>query len=270
MVAGDLAGGLAGGLGMVVTMTSDSKATGAEKPDGQKPDTEGSDFSGARFYGPRFYGRRKGRPLRQIMQGLLADKLPTVRFDLAKPVAEQFAAPCADMFLEIGFGGGEHIAGLATQRPDAGFIGAEPFINGVASLLRHMQDENIENIRIWDDDVRLIFASLADASLAGAYVMFPDPWPKKRHAGRRILQDDMMDSLARLIRPGGSLVMASDDPTAKSWLLQAAMRHQDFDWTARCADDWQKRPADLPATRYMKKAENEARRPAWFIFTRCV
>ena len=243
---------------MVVTMASDSKVSDAEKPDSQDRD----------FSAPRFYGRRKGRPLRQTMQTLLAEKLPEVRFDLERPAAAQFSSACEDVFLEIGFGGGEHIAGLATQRQDAGFIGAEPFINGVASLLRHMQDDAIENIRIWDDDVRLIFASLADASLAGAYVMFPDPWPKKRHAGRRILQDDVMDSLARLIRPGGSLVMASDDPTAKSWLLQAAMRHPAFDWTARCATDWQVRPAHLPATRYMKKAENEARRPAWFIFTR--
>lgn len=243
---------------MVVAMASDSKVSDAEKPDSQDRN----------FSAPRFYGRRKGRPLRQAMQRLLAENLSEVRFDLERPVAEQFSSPCEDVFLEIGFGGGEHIAGLAKQRPDAGFIGAEPFINGVASLLRHMQDDAIDNIRIWDDDVRLIFASLADASLAGAYVMFPDPWPKKRHAGRRILQDDVMDSLARLIRLGGSLVMASDDPTAKSWLLQAAMRHPAFDWTARCADDWQIRPAHLPATRYMKKAENEARRPAWFIFTR--
>jgi tRNA (guanine-N7-)-methyltransferase len=243
---------------MVLTMASDMKDPGSQKPGSKTID----------FSAPRFYGRRKGRPLRHGMQTLLATKLPAMRFDLDQPVAEQFSAPCDDIFLEIGFGGGEHIAGLARQRPDAGFIGAEPFINGVASLLRHIQDDAIENIRIWDDDVRLIFTTLEDASLAGAYVMFPDPWPKKRHAGRRILQADVMDSLARLIRPGGSLVMASDDPTAKSWLLQAAMRHPAFDWTARCADDWQSRPAYLPATRYMKKAENEARRPAWFVFTR--
>ena len=148
-----------------MTMTADSKDSDTAHPDQKKPD----------FSAPRFYGRRKGRPLRQTMQGLLADKLPMVRFDLEQPLADQFATAYADVFLEIGFGGGEHIAGLAKQRPDAGFIGAEPFINGVASLLRHMQDDDIENIRIWDDDVRLIFASLAEASLAGAYVMFPDP-----------------------------------------------------------------------------------------------
>ena len=217
---------------------------------------------------PQFYGRRKGRRLRPTMQGLMAEQLPGLRYDPARPVTAQFEGPVEDTFLEIGFGGGENLAAMAAARPEAGFIGAEPFVNGVASLLRHIQAAGLTNIRIWDDDVRLIFASLPDASLAGAYVMFPDPWPKKRHAGRRILQDDVMDSLARLIRPGGSLVMASDDPTAKSWLLQAAMRHPAFDWTARCATDWQVRPAHLPATRYMKKAENEARRPAWFIFTR--
>lgn len=218
--------------------------------------------------GPRFYGRRKGRPLRKTMQQLLDTMLPEVRFDPAQPASGQFTHTPTDLFLEIGFGGGEHLAGLAQMRPDAGFIGAEPFINGVASLLRHMQSEAIENIRLWDDDVRLILDSMDDAALAGAYVMFPDPWPKKRHAARRILQPALMDSLARLIRPSGQLTLASDDPTAKGWLLQAATAHPAFRWTARQPDDWRVRPDHLPETRYMQKALRENRRPAWFIFDR--
>ena len=216
----------------------------------------------------RFYGRRIGRPLRAGMQALLADKLPALRFDPKRAVAEQFANP-ADLALEIGFGGGEHLAGLAEANPTINFIGAEPFVNGVASLLRHIQTRSLSNIRIWDDDVRLILSALPAAGLASVYIMFPDPWPKKRHAARRILQAEMMDILAQLIRPKGQLVLASDDQTAKIWLLQTALAHAQFRWTARRPVDWRHRPPQLPATRYMNKAEQAGRRPSWFVFERC-
>ena len=171
--------------------------------------------------GPRFYGRRKGRPLRASMKRLLDENLPQFALDLARPIDDQFGRK-ADRYLEIGFGGGEHLAGLAAAMTDCDFIGAEPFINGVASLLRHIDEQQLGNIRIWPDDVRLIMPCLGTASLAGAFIMFPDPWPKKRHAARRILQTTLLDQLAVMIRPGGRLVLASDDSTAKSWLLQAA------------------------------------------------
>ena len=173
-----------------------------------------------------------------------------------------------DVFLEIGFGGGEHLAQIAQAAPDCGFIGAEPFVNGVASLLRHIEEGAISNIRIWPDDVRLILDSLPEGCLAGAYIMFPDPWPKKRHAGRRILQQSMRDRLARLIRPGGSLRMASDHPIAKTWLLSEAMADDRFEWLANCADDWQNRPAGWPETRYMAKGVDEGRASSWFDFIR--
>ena len=220
---------------------------------------------------PRFYGRRKGRPLRRGMQALLTDMLPDLRFDATQPLAAQFGQPAshqADLALEIGFGGGEHLAGLAEANPAVNFIGAEPFVNGVASLLRHMQTRQLSNIRIWDDDVRLILPALPVAGVSQVFIMFPDPWPKKRHAARRILQPEMMDVLAQLIRPSGQLVLASDDPTAKGWLLQTAMSHPQFCWTARRPDDWRQRPPHLPATRYMAKAEQASRQPSWFIFER--
>ena len=185
---------------------------------------------------PRFYGRRKGRPLRRGMQALLTDMLSDLRFDATRPVATQFGQSIsqkADLALEIGFGGGEHLAGLAEANPAVNFIGAEPFVNGVASLLRHIQKRQLSNIRIWDDDVRLILPALPVSGLSQVFIMFPDPWPKKRHAARRILQPEMMDGLAQLIRPSGQLVLASDDPTAKGWLLQSAMSHPKFCWTAR-------------------------------------
>ena len=221
--------------------------------------------------GPRFYGRRKGRPLRPGMQALLTNMLPDLRLDATRPAAEQFGQSIsqqADLALEIGFGSGEHLAGLAEANPAVNFIGAEPFVNGVASLLRHIQKSQLSNIRIWDDDVRLILPALPVASLSQAFIMFPDPWPKKRHAARRILQPEMIDVLAHLIRPSGQLVLASDDPTAKSWLLQSAMSHPQFCWTARGPADWRQRPPHLPATRYMAKAEQALRQPSWFIFER--
>jgi tRNA (guanine-N7-)-methyltransferase len=216
---------------------------------------------------PRFYGRRKGRPLRASMKRLLDEALPQFVFDPAQPIDDQFGRK-ADRYLEIGFGGGEHLAGLAAVMPDCDFIGAEPFINGVASLLRHIDEQKLGNIRIWPDDVRLIMPSLGVASLAGAFIMFPDPWPKKRHAARRILQTALLEQLAVMIRPGGRLVLASDDPTAKSWLLQAATAHADFMWTARGPQDWRQRPTELPETRYMKKADRAKRQSSWFLFQR--
>lgn len=221
----------------------------------------------------RFYGRRKGRPLSPSLQMLVSANLPALRYDGSRVPNDQFQpknrdSENRDIFLEIGFGGGEHLAALAAARPDAGFIGAEPFINGVATLVRHIDAHGLQNVRIWDDDVRLILDGVPTAGLAGAYVMFPDPWPKRRHAARRILNPVMMDVLARVIRPHGFLMLASDDPTAKSWLLQAATSHHGFIWTASRPDDWRQRPDDIPETRYMRKALKENRKPSWFRFKR--
>ena len=221
---------------------------------------------------PQFYGRRKGRPLRRGMQALLTDMLPDLRFDTTRPLATQFGQANSrqvDLALEIGFGGGEHLAGLAEAHPEVNYIGAEPFLNGVASLLRHIKQRHLSNIRIWDDDVRLILPALPVAGLSCVFIMFPDPWPKKRHAPRRILQPEMMDVLAQLIRPGGHLVLASDDPTAKRWLLHTAISHPRFYWTARRPVDWRQRPPHLPTTRYMAKAEQASRQATWLIFERC-
>ena len=221
--------------------------------------------------GPRgelpFYGRRKGRPLRPQMQKLFDEKLPHIALPAEVTSLDSvFNQKPEDIYLEIGFGGGEHLASIAEAAPDCGFIGAEPFVNGVTSLLRHIEERGLENIRIWPDDVRLILDNLPDGCLAGAYIMFPDPWPKKRHAGRRILQQSMRDRLARLIRKGGSLRMASDHPIAKQWLLAEAMADPRFAWLANSAQDWQERPKGWPETRYMAKGVDEGRASSWFDF----
>ena len=228
---------------------------------------QNSTLKGVVPIGPRFFGRRKGRPLRTSMKRLLDEGLPKIIFDPLRKIDHQFGRH-ADYYPEIGFGGGEFLACLAAAQPECNFIGAEPFINGVASLLRHVDEQQLGNIRIWPDDVRLILPSFGVGSLAGAFIMFPDPWPKRRHAGRRILQPTLLDQLATMIRPGGNLTLASDDPVAKSWLLQAAMSHCDFVWTACHPDDWRNLPMGLSETRYMKKAEHAGRQPSWFQFRR--
>ena len=224
----------------------------------------------------RFYGRRKGRPLSQNMQRLLDSRLPKVEIPQhldrkwleQRLVLHESTKTPTDLVLEIGFGGGEHLAAIAAAEPAKLFIGAEPFINGVASLLRHIENEGLENICIWPDDVRLILDKLPKQSLSCVYVMFPDPWPKARHAKRRILNLDMLNRLAGLLRPKGLLRMASDHPIAKSWLLAEVVRHQSFEWRARCAEDWRARPEGWPQTRYMQKGLSEGRLPSWFEFER--
>ena len=204
------------------------------------------------------------------MQKLIDTLLPAMAVPAqTTDIAALFAHKPDEIYLEIGFGGGEHLAGIAEAAPEAGFIGAEPFINGVGSLLRHIDERSLSNIRIWPDDVRLILDAFPDGCLAGAYIMFPDPWPKKRHAGRRILQASMRDRLARLIRKGGTLRMASDHPIAKSWLLAEAMADERFIWQASQPGDWQKRPDGWPETRYMAKGVDEGRASSWFEFVRC-
>ena len=224
----------------------------------------------------RFYGRRKGRPLSQAMQRRLEEMLP--RFEMTSgphtqtSLTDMFSKDAgslsADLCLEIGFGGGEHLSALAKANPHMRFIGAEPFVNGVVSLLRHIEDQHLDNIRIWPDDVRLMLDGLPDNCLSFVYVMFPDPWPKTRHAGRRILNPAMLDKLANCLKSGGRLRFASDHPVAKSWLLAEAIRHPAFSWTAETAQDWRERPADWPQTRYMSKGAREGRASSWFDFIR--
>ena len=219
-----------------------------------------------------FYGRRKGRALSTHMKQLLSKELPRLSLDKAAlssaPLASQFDSDKDALFLEIGFGGGEHLAQLAAGNPHAGFIGAEPFINGVASLVRQIDEHALSNIRIWSDDVRPLLDVMERGCLDGVYVMFPDPWPKRRHAYRRILSQKMLDSLAGLVAPGGFLRMASDHPIAKTWLLAEAMRHPAFDWRAETAADWRTRPENWPETRYMAKGTREGRASSWFDFAR--
>ncbi len=211
---------------------------------------------------PRFYGRRKGRPLSQNRKRLLEDVLPQFQY---YPTAEDIKA-YRRVILEIGFGGGEHLAQIAEQMPDTLCIGAEPFINGVASLLQHIEKQGLQNIRIWPDDVRLLFGDMPADFLDGCYILFPDPWRKNRHADRRIVNPEMLDYLSHAIKPQGFLRMASDHPIAQNWLLFESLHHPDFHWTARKASDFNQRPEGWPETRYMAKGVREGRPSIWLDF----
>ena len=171
-----------------------------------------------------------------------------------------------DIWLEIGFGAGEHLLALAQANPNVGLIGAEPYEAGVAKLLTRIAEHTPPNIRLYEGDARDILAALPDASLGRIFLLFPDPWPKTRHHKRRFIQMEMLDIFARVLRPGGELRVASDDAGYVDWTLERGLAHPAFDWTATGPSDWKNRPSDAPPTRYEAKALHGP--PAYLSFRR--
>lgn len=207
----------------------------------------------------RSFGRRRGRRLRRGRRELVEGLLPLVR--LAPPAIDGRLAPAAtfpqavrEVWLEIGFGGGEHLAAQAAAHPDVGMIGCETYLNGVASLLSHIEARGLANVRIFDDDARLLLDALAEATIGRVFVLFADPWPKKRHHKRRLISPATLDRLARLLVDGGELRFASDHMDYVRWTLDHLLGHPDFAWTARRPGDWRRRPGDGFETRYEAKA----------------
>lgn len=222
---------------------------------------------------PRLYGRRRGRALRPGQQRLVDELLPRLRVhvpdgDAPLDPRTLFGAGVRDVWLEVGFGAGEHLAAQAAAHPDVGFVGCEPFVNGVASLLARIEREGLSNIRILDDDARPLIARLAEASLGRAFALFSDPWPKKRHAKRRFLARETLDLLAGPMKVGAELRFATDDPGYVVWALGEALGHPDFAWTARVPADWRTRPADGFETRYEAKARDAGRACVFLNFRR--
>jgi tRNA (guanine-N7-)-methyltransferase len=221
----------------------------------------------------QLYGRRRGRRLRVGQKALLEELLPKLKVALPAPgerfeVSSLFGPQIGDVWLEIGFGGGEHLAWQAARHPAIGFIGAEFFLNGVASLLGHLARGGIGNVRIHPDDARPLLNALADRSIGRAFLLFPDPWPKARHARRRFVGPENLAELARILKAGAELRIASDDPGYVSWTLEHLTRSPEFQWLARGPSDWRVRPDDWPPTRYEEKALKEGRRPAYLRFRR--
>jgi tRNA (guanine-N7-)-methyltransferase len=220
----------------------------------------------------QFYGRRKGRPLRKGRQFLFDELLPriTIPIDAGSVLdpATLFAPAKRAVWLEIGFGGGEHLAHQAANHPDIGFLGCEVFEAGIATGLSHIDERKLENVRLHPEDARVLLAALQPQSLDRVFLLFPDPWPKRRTAKRRFVNRGNLDRLAELIAPGGELRIASDDPTYIEWTLSHAPVHPEFQWTAQSPADWQERPEDAIETRYEKKAREAGRVPHFFRFRR--
>jgi tRNA (guanine-N7-)-methyltransferase len=209
------------------------------------------------------FGRRRGRRIRAGRQALIGATEPAS----LDPVTLFEQRPCA-VWLEIGFGGGEHLAWQAAARPEVGFIGAEPYINGIASLSAKLEAERLINVRIFPDDGRLFLPGLRPASIGGAFVLFPDPWPKTRHHKRRLIQADFVQELARILVDGAELRIATDDRPYLVEILAVMTASPAFRWRARRAQDWRQRPDDWPATRYERKALAAGRDAAYLSFER--
>lgn len=218
-----------------------------------------------------FFGRRKGHALRPRQRALFETLLPRLALDLA-------TAPPADLCrlfdgvdevrLEIGFGGGEHLVAEAERAPRTGFIGSEPFVNGMAKALAAIEQRGLKNVRLHHGDASELIAWLPAASLARIDLIYPDPWPKRRHWKRRFVQDESVAAMARLLRAGGEFRFATDVPDYAAWTLMRFLRSPWFEWTAERADDWRKPWPGFSGTRYEAKARRAGRVPCYLIFRR--
>ena len=218
----------------------------------------------------RSFGRRRGRKLSERQSSLLETLLPTLQPDLGAPAPEGLATlfGVRDVWLEIGFGGGEHLLWQAQHNPNVGVIGCEPFEEGVVKVLTGIEDQGLTNIRLWPDDARAVLRWLPHASIARAFVLFPDPWPKKKHQKRRLLSAATLTLISRALKPGGTLRIATDIPDYVRTIFMGVARVPELRWSARDASDWRHRPSDWPETRYEQKAQREGRTSCYLEFTR--
>lgn len=222
------------------------------------------------FEGPRFFGRRRGKSLRAAGRGLVETLLPSLSIAEPKPgetiePSLLFEGQPKALWLEVGFGGGEHLAWQAAHHPEVGLIGGEVFLNGIASLLAHVDRGGLSNVRIFAEDVRRLFPALPDACLARVFVLFPDPWPKKRHAERRFIGGANLDQLSRLMADGAELRIATDDEVYKAWAESQMAARPDFE---NVTVDRHAKVEDWPATRYETKAREQGRQPIFLRYLR--
>ncbi len=215
-----------------------------------------------------FFGRRKGKKLRAGQDRRVATLLPQLRIDPAADPRAAFQPPPRAVWLEIGFGGGEHLAAQAKAHPEIGFVGCEPFVNGVAKLLAVIEQESVGNIRLWDRDATELLPRLPPASFDRVYLLYPDPWPKRRQRKRRFISDETLSLLSRILRPGGEFRFATDIDDYAGWALARVLRSTHFCWNAERPDDWRKPWQDWPGTRYEAKALREGRVPSYLTFVR--
>jgi len=217
----------------------------------------------------RLYGRRIGKPLRAHQQALIDVRLGSLSIPPEGPLdPAALFPPAAGFAFEVGFGGGEHLIAQARMHGDWGFIGCEPFVNGAAKLVAQIEEHKLDSIRLHVGDAREVMPRLPDRCLDAFYLLFPDPWPKARHHKRRFVNAKNLDEMARVLRPGAELRIATDIMDYARWTLEHVTRHDAFCWTAEQATDWRNRPANWPATRYEQKALRQGRTCVYLRFIR--
>lgn len=217
----------------------------------------------------RLYGRAKGHKLRTGQQALVDEALPRVAVPTEGPIdAMRLFGDDRPLEVEIGFGAGEHLAGQAAMRPDHGFIGCEPFLNGVVGALGHIRDDGLTNVRLHMGDALDVIERLPDASLDRLYLLHPDPWRKARHAKRRMVNHGPLDLIAAKLKPGAEFRLGTDDPTYCRWSMMVMNQRRDFAWQARAAKDFLTRPDDWPETRYERKARRQGHEVWYFRYLR--
>jgi tRNA (guanine-N7-)-methyltransferase len=218
----------------------------------------------------RTFGRTGGRALSLRQQNLLDTQLD--RWRLPGPI-EQGLDPhslfprARAVWLEIGFGGGEHLIAQAAAHPEIGFIGCEPFVEGVAKALAGIEDHQLANVRLWPDDARLLLDAFTPASIERAFILFPDPWPKRRQQKRRLVQPEFVSALRRVLAPGGRVRFATDVASYADEALLTFLGQGGLNWTAEAADAWRRPPSDHVTTRYETKKLGDCA-PVWYDFTR--
>ncbi len=235
------------------------------------PDAEGQGDDATSHRQGSFFGRRKGHRLRAHQADLIEHLLPHLALDLAHPAAsvlDVFDPPAKELRLEIGFGGGEHLVAEALSHPETGFIGCEPYVNGMAKILAQIEAHHVRNIRLLAGDAAELLAWLPAGSLARIDLIHPDPWPKRRHWKRRFVQDATIAAMARALRPGGEFRFVSDIDDYCAWTLWHLLRAPQFEWTAERADDWRQPWPGYTMTRYGQKATREGRVANYLRFRR--
>ena len=217
----------------------------------------------------RLYGRRSGHRLRQGQAALVEELLPALSLPEAGPItARPLFGDDRPLHFEIGFGSGEHLAYRADLLPDHGFIGCEPFLNGVVGALQQVRDRRLANVRLHMGDALEILERLPDASLRFVYLLHPDPWPKARHAKRRMVNPGPLDIIAAKLQPGGEFRLGTDDPVYCRWAMMVMSRRLDFEWLAETAGDFLTRPGGWPETRYEAKARRKGHEVWYFRYRR--
>ncbi len=216
------------------------------------------------------YGRRKGKKLRQLQAGLVTNELPDISVDCSKDIVPEqvFEKSYSEYRMEIGFGGAEHLVHESINHPDVGYIGCEPFINGVAKLLVQLNEKQLQNVRVHHGDAREVLLRLPEASLSRVDVLYPDPWPKWRQRKRRFLSENNIDEIARVLKPGSVFRFATDIDDYAGWVLARVLKSERWIWQEAKpgARAWQVSWENWPSTRYEAKAFREGRKPVYLSF----